>query len=693
MATKLYSLSRYMDAIPVPYGEPIESLYYSEVQTTTLAVSTYNFSVATETAPASNIYFPYKYYSLPVNADVTITGNITIHLEGVYETDLAANCQIGMAIGKVGVWGQTSVVTTTQGSELTTTPTMIEWTVDVGSISLSRGERIFFQTFIAGYPTNASMVSGYTVYRNSAVWVEFTENITFQTLPLNPWDKLKYILIDGFQGGYVRYVNGNFIWFQQANSNGKYIYSTDDGDTYSAIQSSGNGGYCYDMAYSSSQGRYVIVGSGNGNATVAYATALDGTWTNPTPPTTGAFNGVAWGNGVFVAVGNSGACATSSDGITWNNQTAISTGNFYNIAYSPEDTLFLAVGADGAWSSSNGTSWTQRSTANLYGIAYSSSLSRFVMSQYTAGDYIYTSENGTTIDSRAVYLGSSDSRFVCWDSVGGFFTLSVVNHPSGLFVSKDGIQWYELEWGGVNYGAACGNGIILCSGNGEYQRGAAFTIGGDAKYFLRDTASDIVDQGYNEKALSTSRGSTITSASATAENSPIAAPIEYVKDTADVYWFTEAFATSKTLSGPIVVCLDLACGSWPYYDMRNTVRIEIVDGDGTNATDWGFSGTATYIDGLSGFNSFIRPHIITGPTVTINAGRRIKVTLRIDDGPNSLIATVVSVISYDGPTNGAAGDSYIALYNFGGSPSPAAIDRDVLMLYQYTPQSNHTIFG
>ena len=58
---------------------------------------------------------------------------------------------------------------------------------------------------------------------------------------------------------------------------------------------------------------------------------------------------IVWDGSQFCAVGESGKCATSPDGVTWTNQanftTAISSYNMYAIAW--DGTQLVAVGSDG----------------------------------------------------------------------------------------------------------------------------------------------------------------------------------------------------------------------------------------------------------------------------------------------------------------------------------------------------------
>jgi hypothetical protein len=83
--------------------------------------------------------------------------------------------------------------------------------------------------------------------------------------------------------------------------------------------------------------------------------------------------GVTYGNGTFVAVGNTGAIQTSSDGTTWTNRTTANTNQQNGVGYG--NGTFVAVGDNGAIQTSidNGITWTNRTTANTnqqYGVGY-----------------------------------------------------------------------------------------------------------------------------------------------------------------------------------------------------------------------------------------------------------------------------------------------------------------------------------
>lgn len=123
--------------------------------------------------------------------------------------------------------------------------------------------------------------------------------------------------------------------------------------------------YMQDVAYSYSLNRFVIVASGTTKSpTNIAAYSSDGTsWTTTTMPKSANWYGVAYGNGIFVAISgnNSNAAAYSTDGITWRSSTLPKTANWNAIAYG--DGLFVAVvsGENTSAYSHDGINWTTAS--------------------------------------------------------------------------------------------------------------------------------------------------------------------------------------------------------------------------------------------------------------------------------------------------------------------------------------------
>lgn len=67
-------------------------------------------------------------------------------------------------------------------------------------------------------------------------------------------------------------------------------------------------------------------------------------WTNITPNEDYMFNSVAYGNNIFIAVGNGGKIAVSSNGTSWIQNNYVNPYCFYSVAYG--DSQFVVVGSE-----------------------------------------------------------------------------------------------------------------------------------------------------------------------------------------------------------------------------------------------------------------------------------------------------------------------------------------------------------
>ena len=87
---------------------------------------------------------------------------------------------------------------------------------------------------------------------------------------------------------------------------------------------------------------------------------------------------VAYGNGLWVAVGSNGIITTSTDGITWTARTAnMSTNTIRDVVY--DNSIWVAVGGGGGTSnvggitySTDGITWTRKSQSLSVGATYNS---------------------------------------------------------------------------------------------------------------------------------------------------------------------------------------------------------------------------------------------------------------------------------------------------------------------------------
>jgi len=184
-------------------------------------------------------------------------------------------------------------------------------------------------------------------------------------------------------------------------------------------------------------------------------------WTSRTSAANNSWNSVAFGNGIFVAVAQTGTAGnrvmTSPDGINWTSQTAALDVGWNGIAYG--NGLFVAVTGGALMTSPDGINWTLRTvdaTSGWHGVAYGNGL-WVAVSGYGSGNRVMTSPDGISWTLRA---STADNN---WFSVAygnglwvALATDGTVNNQ--MMTSPDGINWTARtsaavnEWTSVAYG-------------------------------------------------------------------------------------------------------------------------------------------------------------------------------------------------------------------------------------------------
>jgi photosystem II stability/assembly factor-like uncharacterized protein len=174
-------------------------------------------------------------------------------------------------------------------------------------------------------------------------------------------------------------------------------------------------------------------------------------------------NSITFGNNTFVAVGDDGYIATSSDGITWTYRNVGTSYNFKSVTFA--NNIFVAVG-DGVFTSPDGITWTERavpnpsvkcpwekkSNAQLKAITYGNGM--FVAVGCVVCSYPY--EEDPLYDIRYQILVSEDS--IIWHWIALLYShansttccLEDIAYGDGLFMavgdfcvmtSFDGLNW------------------------------------------------------------------------------------------------------------------------------------------------------------------------------------------------------------------------------------------------------------
>jgi hypothetical protein len=213
-------------------------------------------------------------------------------------------------------------------------------------------------------------------------------------------------------------------------------------------------------------GRFVAVGDSgiNGRITVSN----DGVnWTSITAPQTNQWEGVTYGNGLFVAVAINGTnrVMTSPDGINWTLRSAVSANQWSSVTYG--NGLFVAVTVDGiansVMTSPDGINWTAR-TGGLNG--------GWMNVTYGNGQFVAVAWTGSTTRTMSSSDGitwtqhASADDAAQWEGVtygNGLFVAVADSGTNRVMTSPDGATWTGRTAAAVNSWKAVtyGNGLFV----------------------------------------------------------------------------------------------------------------------------------------------------------------------------------------------------------------------------------------
>jgi hypothetical protein len=238
-----------------------------------------------------------------------------------------------------------------------------------------------------------------------------------------------------------------------ASGNGIYVAVGEDGfimrsidGTTWTIVSSVVGDDLWDVAYGN--GVFVAVG---GNTVFVSDDGL--TWNEYTPPTDFSSYSITFGNGIFVAIdSNPNSVFISNNGINWGLPVTLpSDTTLTDISYG--DNLFVVVGYNGTVvTSPDGTSWTletSNTTKTLWQVTYGTG----------PGVYVIVGESGTVLTSPnghawTVQASGISQTLMTVGYGGNGFVTSGSNSSSDaghIWTSPDGAGWTEqtspaYEW-------------------------------------------------------------------------------------------------------------------------------------------------------------------------------------------------------------------------------------------------------
>jgi hypothetical protein len=203
-----------------------------------------------------------------------------------------------------------------------------------------------------------------------------------------------------------------------------------------------------------------VANSGTGNRVM---TSPDGvTWTARTSAADNQWQSVTFGNGLFVAVASSGTnnrVMTSPDGITWTARTSAADNEWRGVTYG--NGLFVAVAITGTnnrvMTSTDGINWTARtSAANNGWLSVTYGNGQFVAVAYTGtGNRVMTSPDGITWTARTSVPNNEWWGVTFGNSI--FVAVGITGTGNRVMTSPDGITWTssssvpDNNWVSVTY--------------------------------------------------------------------------------------------------------------------------------------------------------------------------------------------------------------------------------------------------
>lgn len=150
-------------------------------------------------------------------------------------------------------------------------------------------------------------------------------------------------------------------------------------------------------------------------------------------------NSLAYGGGVYVAVGNEGVIISSADGKDWFRCLPKTKENLLNVKYL--NNLFVATGNNSILTSSDGVNWDFNSFLDIVDITYGKG--KFIAADKT-GD-IFSSTDMKQWTKLTVPGGKNGLSYI--DYVNDWFIAST--SMGALFLSSDGVNWSMEQGPGI----------------------------------------------------------------------------------------------------------------------------------------------------------------------------------------------------------------------------------------------------
>ena len=308
---------------------------------------------------------------------------------------------------------------------------------------------------------------------------EFGSIITSPDLATTPWG-VSHSPTNGDLSA-VTYANGLYVaGGAGGGTSGMILTSTDATNWFKQSWTNNNTRAIYGLAYGA--GLFVAVGERSG-----VWSSPDGTnWTRQLFDDSSSrhLQGITYKEGLgFVAVGSSGKVLTSLDGITWATNTPPITTTLNAITYGTNglgEGIFMAVGSSGAiLTSPDASNWTLQNsmtTVSLKGVAYSPGVGFSAVGSASSISWVTASPDAVNWTAAIPSVGNEDYRavtyapgmFVAVGHYGG--TISSSTGMPASWVSRTAYGWTDYSnggaWSGTNFVVANLGGSVVTSPDG-----------------------------------------------------------------------------------------------------------------------------------------------------------------------------------------------------------------------------------
>ena len=293
------------------------------------------------------------------------------------------------------------------------------------------------------YQLNANVQSQWYVLNYSSYGYQITEGVIL--------GNILYFISDNFN--VLKYSNSVFNLF---NFSLTFVINSGNYQAYSFEGKSWIQGSSLppnvDTNVAYGNGVFIAIGTSQ-----AYSTDNGLTWTSVASPLAGTWKSITYGNGVFVMVGFYSQAYSTDNGLTWTSVASPLVGTWNSVTYG--NGVFIMVGNYGAtqaYSTDNGLTWTEVASplaGDWLSVTYGDGV--FVM---TGSSQAYSTDNGLSWISVASPLGGY------WYSVSyGDGTFVMAGYNSQAYSTNNGLSWNyaNIQVSDIGKNIAYSNGIFV----------------------------------------------------------------------------------------------------------------------------------------------------------------------------------------------------------------------------------------